>query len=53
MPENDELFRVKTYRLLKGDQIFIGSDGRDDISLGRDDAGNSMINQDETLFVSK
>ena len=51
MPENDELFRVKTYRLVKGDQIFIGSDGRDDISLGRDDAGNSMINQDETLFL--
>ena len=51
MPENDELFRVKTYRLIKGDQIFIGSDGRDDISLGRDDAGNSMINQDETLFL--
>ncbi len=51
MPENDELFRVKTFRLVKGDQIFIGSDGRDDISLGRDDAGNSMINQDETLFL--
>lgn len=51
MPENDELFRVKTFRLIKGDQIFIGSDGRDDISLGRDDAGNSMINQDETMFL--
>lgn len=51
MPENDELFRVKTYRLLKGDQIFAGSDGRDDISLGRDDLGNSMINTDETLFL--
>lgn len=51
MPENDELFRVKTFRLLKGDQIFVGSDGRDDIAVGRDNQGNSMINQDETLFL--
>ncbi len=51
MPENEELFRVKTFRLLKGDQIFAGSDGRDDISLGRDDMGNSMINSDETMFL--
>jgi serine phosphatase RsbU (regulator of sigma subunit) len=51
MPENDELFRVKTFRLQKGDVIFAGSDGRDDISLGRDEMGNSMINQDETMFL--
>lgn len=51
MPENAELFRVKTFRLLKGDQIFAGSDGRDDISFGRDASGNSMINSDETLFL--
>lgn len=51
MPENEELFRVKTFRLQKGDQIFAGSDGRDDISLGRDDMGNSMINSDETMFL--
>lgn len=51
MPENEELFRVKTFRLLKGDQIFAGSDGRDDISLGRDDSGNSLINSDETMFL--
>lgn len=51
MPENEELFRVKTFRLLKGDQIFAGSDGRDDISLGRDDMGNSLINSDETMFL--
>ena len=51
MPENEELFRVKTYRLLQGDVIFAGSDGRDDISMGRDEMGNSMINSDETLFL--
>lgn len=51
MPENEELFRVKTFRLVKGDQIFAGSDGRDDISLGRDDMGNSLINSDETMFL--
>ncbi|HMV34567.1 MAG TPA: SpoIIE family protein phosphatase [Turneriella sp.] len=51
MPENDELFRVKTFRLQKGDVIFAGSDGRDDIALGRDEMGNSMINQDETMFL--
>lgn len=51
MPENDDLFRVKTFRLQKGDMIFAGSDGRDDISLGRDEMGNSMINTDETMFL--
>ncbi|AFM10872.1 PP2C family protein-serine/threonine phosphatase [Turneriella parva] len=51
MPENEELFRVKTYRLQQGDVIFAGSDGRDDISMGRDEMGNSMINSDETLFL--
>lgn len=51
MPENEELFRVKTYKLLTGDVIFAGSDGRDDISTGRDEMGNSMINSDETLFL--
>jgi serine phosphatase RsbU (regulator of sigma subunit) len=51
MPENDDLFRVKTFRLRKGDEIFAGSDGRDDISFGRDDLGNSMINSDETMFL--
>ncbi len=51
MPENDELFRVKTFKLQKGDVIFAGSDGRDDIALGRDEMGNSMINQDETMFL--
>lgn len=51
MPENDELFRIKTFRLQKGDIVFAGSDGRDDIALGRDELGNSLINQDETLFL--
>jgi len=51
MPENEELFRVKTFRLHKNDILFTGSDGRDDISFGRDEMGNSMINSDETLFL--
>jgi hypothetical protein len=51
MPENDELFRVKTFKLRQGDVIFAGSDGRDDIALGRDEKGNSVINQDETMFL--
>jgi len=51
MPENAELFRVKTFRLRKGDQLFVGSDGRDDIALGHDDNGNALINSDETMFL--
>jgi len=51
MPENDELFRVKTFKLEKGDAIFVGSDGRDDILLSQDASGNTLMNTDETLFL--
>ncbi|MBS0617137.1 MAG: SpoIIE family protein phosphatase [Spirochaetes bacterium] len=50
-PEQEKLFRVKTFRLKSGDTLLIGSDGRDDISIGRDDRGNPLMNCDETLFL--
>ncbi|HRP70774.1 MAG TPA: SpoIIE family protein phosphatase, partial [Turneriella sp.] len=51
MPENKETFRVKTFKLESGDKVFSGSDGRDDIALGKDQHGNTSINTDEKLFL--
>ncbi len=51
MPETDEVFRIKTFSMAPADSLFIGSDGRDDLALGIDESGNSIINSDETLFL--
>ncbi|TGK22272.1 serine/threonine protein phosphatase [Leptospira fluminis] len=42
-------FKVQESSLEEGDVIFIGSDGRDDISLSKDGT-NWRMNEDETLF---
>ncbi|HNL73980.1 MAG TPA: SpoIIE family protein phosphatase [Leptospiraceae bacterium] len=48
--ENDKLFSVKTMKLLPGDVLILGSDGRDDIQIGiKDDI--RIINEDENLFL--
>jgi serine phosphatase RsbU (regulator of sigma subunit) len=44
-------FRVKSFLLEPGDIIFIGSDGRDDLLIGRNEKGERIINEDETLFL--
>lgn len=43
---------IDTFLLESGDVLFLGSDGRDDISLGSDSTGKKVINDDENLFLS-
>ncbi|RHX81686.1 histidine kinase [Leptospira yasudae] len=45
--------KVKTFFLEKGDTIFIGSDGRDDLLLGVDPDGTRLINEDESQFLKR
>ncbi|WP_244939977.1 SpoIIE family protein phosphatase [Leptospira adleri] len=45
--------KVKTFFLEKGDSIFIGSDGRDDLLLGIDSDGIRLINEDESQFLKR
>lgn len=42
-------FRVMRHKLLTGDVLFMGSDGRDDINIG--EKGERILNEDETLFL--
>jgi tetratricopeptide (TPR) repeat protein len=43
---------ISALQLEKGDVIFLGSDGRDDIMMGVDEAtGQRIINEDETRFL--
>ena len=43
--------RIKIFKLEQDDVIFAGSDGRDDLRLGIDEQGNSIINEDEKQFL--
>nr|WP_246846719.1 SpoIIE family protein phosphatase [Leptospira barantonii] len=45
--------KVKIFFLEKGDSIFIGSDGRDDLLLGVDPDGTRLINEDESQFLKR
>jgi hypothetical protein len=42
---------INTFQLKPGDVIIAGSDGRDDIYLPPDEAGNRDLNYDEKLFL--
>lgn len=42
---------IRTFQLQHRDVIFIGSDGRDDINLSKNETGIRDINEDETLFL--
>jgi hypothetical protein len=44
--------RVKTFQLLEGDMIILGSDGRDDLLIPTTD-GSRLMNEDETLFLRR
>ncbi|TGK00583.1 stage II sporulation protein E [Leptospira semungkisensis] len=44
--------QVQTFRLMPGDIVFCGSDGRDDLVLEEDFSGKRIINEDETEFLS-
>ena len=41
------------YQLKSGDTLVIGSDGRDDLVIGRDDAGETIINENPALFLRR
>ncbi len=43
--------QIRIFQMKQGDVIFCGSDGRDDILLGVDSAGNRIINEDEFRFL--
>jgi hypothetical protein len=43
---------VSTFPLKSNDIIFVGSDGKDDLLIGRDSFGQRIINEDEKLFLS-
>lgn len=48
----DDGLKVRTLQLHKGDTVFLGSDGRDDVKLGEDEeTGFRIINEDETMFL--
>ncbi|TGK97590.1 SpoIIE family protein phosphatase [Leptospira levettii] len=49
-PKNNTHFQIKTFSLLDGDVLLVGSDGRDDIGL-MSDTENRYINEDETLIL--
>ncbi len=45
-----DTLHIETYQLQTGDVIIAGSDGRDDIAIGKNEEGNRIINEDETQF---
>ncbi len=42
---------VCTFQMRRGDVVFCGSDGRDDLLLGTSETGERIINEDETIFL--
>jgi tetratricopeptide (TPR) repeat protein len=48
--ESELDFSVKVVKLLHGDEIFIGSDGKDDLTLMGED-GIEFVQEDDTLFL--
>ncbi|TGM57783.1 SpoIIE family protein phosphatase [Leptospira adleri] len=51
IPENEQHLTIKTFRMLPGDTIVIGSDGRDDLLIGR--AEDRIINEDQEQFLRR
>ncbi len=49
-PGVEESLRIRTFQLEQGDCVFIGSDGRDDLEIGKE-GETRIINEDETLFL--
>ena len=45
---------VRTFQMLPGDVILIGSDGRDDLIIGKEEnSGQRIINEDENEFLRR
>ncbi len=51
MEDPAQVFAIQTLRLQRDDVFVVGSDGRDDIQIGTDDAGHPIINDDEEAFL--
>jgi hypothetical protein len=47
----DGSLKVGIFKMLPGDALIVGSDGRDDILLSTNSFGERQINEDETLFL--
>lgn len=47
------MLTVKTMQLRPGDVLIAGSDGRDDLLLGKEEDGTRIINEDENLILEK
>jgi tetratricopeptide (TPR) repeat protein len=47
----DRRFRVAVTRLIPGDILIVGSDGRDDVIVGQDLQGKKIVNDDESRFL--
>ncbi|MCZ8157407.1 MAG: PP2C family protein-serine/threonine phosphatase [Leptospira sp.] len=45
------LIKVETFQIEPGDQIFIGSDGKDDLVVGVTETGLRQITSDEEIFL--
>ena len=52
MDDPQEIFVVQTVPLQANDVIVVGSDGRDDVEVGKTEAGVTMINEDELAFLA-
>jgi hypothetical protein len=50
-PDLNDKLSFGTFMLEPGDVVILGSDGRDDISLGHTTAAGRNINEDEELFL--
>ncbi|TGK42428.1 SpoIIE family protein phosphatase [Leptospira andrefontaineae] len=46
-------FAVGVFRMRNGDSIFFGSDGRDDLLIGKNSDGSRIINEDENEFLKR
>lgn len=44
-------FAIEEFQLEPGDQLVLGSDGRDDLLLGQNEDGTRIINENEHLFL--
>ncbi|TGL57884.1 hypothetical protein EHQ58_10780 [Leptospira ognonensis] len=46
-----EQVKVERFRLESGDELFIGSDGKDDLVVGKSESGERRIDSDDEIFL--
>ncbi len=46
-----EQVKVERFQMLAGDQLFIGSDGKDDLVVGTTESGDRKISSDDEIFL--